>query len=106
MHSHAGVHRPQAPPSGRRKELKPCKALKAANTTLAWAPEASEIADAYSNSSTSLADVAEELLHSERRSVKNGYSASSDGRLQEQLALQLDVALKAHEGFEVRLRRL
>lgn len=104
VHSHAGVHRSQAPSSGRRKEPKPCNALKAANTTVAWAPKASEITDAYNSSSTSLADVAEELLRSDRRSPKHENSSPSAGRLQEQLAVQLEIALKAQENFEVRTR--
>ncbi len=71
---------------------------------MAWAPKASEITDAYNNSSTSLADVAEELLRSERRSPEHENSSSSAGRLQEQLALQLEIALKAQDDTEVRTR--
>ena len=94
----AGIHRSQALTKARRREPKPCIPVKAASTSLAWAPEASEAIDINSNTPASLADVADELLRSERRKKKDETYSPSAERLQEQLALQLEEALKAHDG--------
>ena len=98
------MHRSQAPSIGRRKEPKPCIPLKAAGTSLAWAPEASEAPESYSSSSKSLADVAEELLRSEERKIKRETSSPSAQHLQEQLALQLERTLRPHGGLKVLTR--
>lgn len=98
--TNAGLHRHQAPASGRRKEPKPCIPLRAVSTPLAWAPESSEAIDAYSSSSTDLADIADELLRSERRKANSETYSPGAERLQQQLALQLEKALRAHGGLQ------
>ena len=96
----AGASRSQLPAARPKREAKPCVPFRAASTSVAWATESPDAIEVLSSTSTSLADVAEELLRRERERQQHGSSPSSSAeRLQEQLALQLDRALLARDGI-------
>lgn len=96
----AGASRSQLPAARPKREAKPCVPFRAASTSVAWATASPDAIEVLSSTSTSLADVAEELLRRERERQQHGSSPSSSAeRLQEQLALQLDRALLARDGI-------
>ena len=96
----AGASRSQLQAARHKREPKPCVPFRAVSSSVAWATESPDATEVPNSPSTSLADVADELLRRERERQQDGSSPSSSAdRLQEQLALQLDRALLARDGI-------